>query len=639
MIGQRPRRQGPLALLTSGLVLALLILGAGVLASRFSRQKPPAGPTALVLADLQNFTGEKAFDHVITRMLQIDLGQSPFLQITPDAKVAETLTLMEQPRATPLTPALALTVCARTNGAAMIVPAIASLGRQYLLTLAASSCANGGPLYEDKETVQSREAIPRAVDALSARMRRRLGELSASIARFDVPLAPARTGSFEALRAYSEGEWLSRHGKRLEAIPLYKHAVELDPDFAAAYLALSEAYYGNYQTVEDAEAITKAYLKRGYVSEPISLLIENHYNITVTKNLDAARQSVALMTRLYPNDPEAWSYLSNAQLRLGDFSGAVSAAQRALDLDPQRSPTYTLLARALVRSGQIARAEAIDQQALKLGPESGTLRQQRIALRYLQGDEAGAERLIQTAIGTSMEREALLEAYNFAIASGRVTRAKDYMDRADLLGRADGVLPKFAEEAFNDATLGMTKEGRAALAQTPAKTWTGLDDYYAALLDDPKTAEADLARDRARWPNDTLLWGRYAKEAKAALLLRAGQPRQAVKVLDGVGRLMFVDLDAPYLRSTALLAAKDGQGAAAAFREVLAHPGFGWDAQYTLAHLGLARALRLTGAIQDSRREYERFLRAWRDADADLQPLKQAKAEYAALVASSSSPR
>jgi tetratricopeptide (TPR) repeat protein len=361
-------------------------------------------------------------------------------------------------------------------------------------------------------------------------------------------------------------------------------------------------------------------------------LIDNRYNTTVTKDLDAARRSVDLMTRLYPKDPAAWSFLSDANLRLGDYQGAVAAAERALSLDPQRCPTYTLLARALVRSGELARAEQVDVEALKRGPETGTLRQQRIALRFLQGDEAGAERLIETALGTPLEREASLEAYNFAIATGQLARARSYMDRADRLGQADGVSPKYAEEAVNLQILGLPQEARADLAKVAPNAWNGQDDYYAALLQDPKIAQANLSRDQTRWPHDTLLNGKYSNQAKAALLLRQGQPLEAVKALNQIGPLTFVDLDAASLRGAALLAAKDGKGAAAAFRQVLDHPGFGWDAQYTLAHLGLARALSLQGQRPQSEQEYRRFLTLWRNADPDLPALRQAKAEAAAVA-------
>jgi Tfp pilus assembly protein PilF len=52
---------------------------------------------------------------------------------------------------------------------------------------------------------------------------------------------------------------------------------------------------------------------------------------------------------------------------------------------------------------------------------------------------------------------------------------------------------------------------------------------------------------------------------------------------------------------------------------------------YPLAHLGLARAAMLQGDTAKARKSYEDFLALWKDADADLPVLIEAKKEYARL--------
>lgn len=611
-----------------------LVLAVGLFAWQVGRPRPPlaAGRTAIVLADPQNFTGEADFDHVIGEVLRVDLDQSPAFQVASDLKVAETLALMEQPKGAALTLQTARGVCARNNGGAVVAPVIARLHSHYLLAVSAYDCVDGRLLSDEKVEATDKEAVSHLLDGLATRTRSRLGEMNTSIAKFDVPLAPERTSSFEALKAYSQAEWLSRQGKRLDAVPLYNHAIELDPDFAMAYLGLSQAYYSLHQPDKDAEAITKAHDRLASVSERNALLIRDHYDVTVTRDLDAARETMELMTNLYPNDAGAWLTLSDVRYRLADYKGAVAAGEQALRLDPKRPSVYTVLARALNHAEQPARAEQLDDAALKQTPESGQLRQQRIAWRYLQGDDAGGRRLVDTAIGTPFEREALLEGYNFLFAEGRTQAADVLMKRAEELGRLKGLQPEWTEEAANYAHVGRLAEARAALAHVPPDLWNGEDDFYAALLDDPDKAEAGLNRDLKRWPKDTLLNGKYAPEARAALLLRRHQPVQAAQMLDRVGRLMFRDLDAPFLRATALLEAGDATAAAAGFRSVLAQAGFGYDPQFMLADLGLARALRLQGDLAGSEQAYRAFLARWKSADPDLPALKQAKGELAALV-------
>jgi hypothetical protein len=50
-----------------------------------------------------------------------------------------------------------------------------------------------------------------------------------------------------------------------------------------------------------------------------------------------------------------------------------------------------------------------------------------------------------------------------------------------------------------------------------------------------------------------------------------------------------------------------------------------------LAHVGLARAAAMSGDVAKARTSYQNFLGLWKDADADLPILIQARKEYEQL--------
>jgi predicted Zn-dependent protease len=166
-----------------------------------------------------------------------------------------------------------------------------------------------------------------------------------------------------------------------------------------------------------------------------------------------------------------------------------------------------------------------------------------------------------------------------------------------------------------------------------------LEDYLhaTAAIGDADRAATELSRDLAKRPSDTLLHRVYAPLTRATLLLRRGEAAEAARALAPASPYDLRDFDTPYERGEALMAGNDPAGAAAAFRIILANPGLGPDAEYSLAHLGLARALRRQGDLKGSRLEYEAFLAAWSRADPDLPVLRVAKAEYAALRVDDSS--
>jgi hypothetical protein len=82
----------------------------------------------------------------------------------------------------------------------------------------------------------------------------------------------------------------------------------------------------------------------------------------------------------------------------------------------------------------------------------------------------------------------------------------------------------------------------------------------------------------------------------------------------------------------AYLQLKDGRRAATEFQGIIDHRGVTPASPlYALAHVGLARAATLQKDPATARREYQAFFDLWKDADPDLQPMKDARAEYSRL--------
>ena len=80
--------------------------------------------------------------------------------------------------------------------------------------------------------------------------------------------------------------------------------------------------------------------------------------------------------------------------------------------------------------------------------------------------------------------------------------------------------------------------------------------------------------------------GQYAPQVRAALLLREGKPAEAAKALSVAKPYQDRVFDILYQRGCVLLAAGDTDGAASAFRYILAHPGLGPGPEYDLSYLG-----------------------------------------------------
>ena len=199
-------------------IAAVLILGGGIGAWLFfSRSTAHAlGATdTIVLADFTNTTGDPVFDGTLRQGLSAQLEQSPFLSLISDERIAQTLSLMGQPKQARLTPDLARDVCQRTASAASIEGSISSLGSQYVLGLKAVNCRNGDLLAEEQVTANGKEQVLKALGDAAAELRGKLGESLASVQKYDALPENVTTPSLEALQAYALGHYTIDAPERL----------------------------------------------------------------------------------------------------------------------------------------------------------------------------------------------------------------------------------------------------------------------------------------------------------------------------------------------------------------------------------------------------------------------------------------
>ena len=192
------------------LAAALIALAATLAWKHFA--SPPQIRKVMV-ADFANTTGDAAFDHTLKRALEIDLEQSPYVDVMREREAMSTLQLMALNNASPITSGVAKEICERSNRQVLLTGNIALVGQEYLLTLEATDCASGKELAGAKAVATGKENVLAALDSIADHVRRELGESKQSLESYQVPIAEATTPSFEALEAYSTGQYLGAQGK------------------------------------------------------------------------------------------------------------------------------------------------------------------------------------------------------------------------------------------------------------------------------------------------------------------------------------------------------------------------------------------------------------------------------------------
>src|SRR5262249_7416168 len=143
------------------------------------------------------------------------------------------------------------------------------------------------------------------------------------------------------------------------ALPFYKRAVELDPNFAEAYRALAVGYSNLGEVGLAAEYSRKAYELREKVSERERFAIEAFYYWNVTGELEKAAQTYELWQQTYPRNFVPYANLGVISGNLGNYEKALVEFSESMRLEPNSAINYANLGGAYISLNQLDEAEAV----------------------------------------------------------------------------------------------------------------------------------------------------------------------------------------------------------------------------------------------------------------------------------------
>jgi hypothetical protein len=345
---------------------------------------------------------------------------------------------------------------------------------------------------------------------------------------------------------------------------------------------------------------------------------------------------------------------------LGQYDKALEQFRRALDLNPNAVYIYSDLAAAYLQLNRLDDAIRILEQADARKLQSFQLLLQSYQLAFLRNNPGEMRKRLEAARGRPGNEDKLLAAQADTEAyHGRLGKAREFTrlaaESAQRSGNLEAVAGYRAVEALREAEFGNSEEAKretaAALALTRGPVVRTSGALAWARAGERGRALAIAAELNRQSPLDTLLndyWLPTIRAAAAegdAVLEGAGASApNAAKAVAMLRPVIPYELGTPptptnnlflyppYLRGEAYLALRQGTQAATEFQKILDHPGIVVNSAIAaLARLELGRARALSGDTAGARAAYQDFFALWRDADADIPILRQAKTEYARL--------
>jgi len=432
---------------------------------------------SLIIADVQNQTGDPAFDGVLEQLLSISLGGAENVSLFERKQAISLIKRLEPSANGQLDEKTARLLCQREGISVIVNASIAKDKSGYIIKAAALDSISGKTLATGDRSIRSKTEVLTAADYLSAKLRAGLGVIPSESTQAIIK-ETFTTTSLEAMKAYADAQKLDALGKEPEAIAAYLRAIDNDPNFGRAYAGLAATYYAQ-QEEQQAEKYYKDALDRieqmtdlekhrtrgGYflfkqnykraIEEYSALVKQNPKDMAGYINLGLANFLGYKMQEAYEQgrraielDPENLDYRYNQSwyaLAAGDFEQAKQEVHKALEIDPSYAKAFVVLALVELAQDRAGEAAKIYEKLESLSPLGASLAATGLAdLAIYEGRLNDAVAILKKGIASDIQNR-----FNYRSIDKSMMLAQAYLlqgKNALAVEAADQILKKNRRE-------------------------------------------------------------------------------------------------------------------------------------------------------------------------------------------------
>jgi serine/threonine protein kinase/Tfp pilus assembly protein PilF len=599
----------------------------------------------LLITDFENQTNDPLFDRSLLTALTVSLEQSPHANVVPRARITESLHRMGKSGEEKITEELARDISQREAIRAILSCSIAKVGQQYALTARLIDPKSGVAVRSYLEEAKDQDHVLDALGSVATRVRRDLGESMLATGNTDRSLPMVTTRSLQALKMFAEGGALWSKGQYGPAAQAFESAVKADPEFAMAHASLGGAYYSHIfnSPARGKEHIEKALQLSERTTDRERLYIQTSYAQDLGHVADA-RNRFDVYLKAYPDD---WGMRFNYASLLrnnGQPQEALEQYKELVRISPNNPSTYVDIATTYNGLGNFSESLRNYEQAFKLDPSEKT--NQNINHEYgmtlfFSGDEPKARETFKLALEKpDLKPKGLRSLAWLDLYHGKYAAAKPQLQEALLsdetfkwalsILREHNLLAIVADGEGDRA--GQLRELDLALpylatsgAQVRAALWLGTQ--YARAGSVAKAAEIlQKVRHSADAQNPEQMSDIQTLEAEVELA--RGNKDHAIELISLADKAKRSAMTMEGL-AHAYEASGNPEQAAVWYELFLgsAEPSVGWEPQqdWLAAHYHLARIYLAKGDKAKAATQLDRLLDPWKDADAGLPLLKDAR--------------
>ncbi len=419
----------------------------------------------LMVADVENLSGDPVFDLALRTAIEADLQQSPYVAVFDKPQISETLKLMRKDPGAKVDENLSYDICLFGGVRAFILPRILAAGDAYELQAIVVDPVNRRHVDRIRVTARGREEVLlKAIDELSDRLRSRLGESIRSIAKANRPVAEVTTSSWEALNDFALAQARWQEGKYKDAAKFYALALEKDPDFVEARASLGLVliqFLG--QEAKGQEMLGQALkLAEGQNYPPRDLLKLKAVNRQfVDKDYGAALDEYRTLREVYPDFMPAWNNSGRILMTLKRFDEAAIMFEKGAEVSPRNSiPLQNLWYLYYYYKKDVRAAEKAARRFAAMASELANPHSLLGFCLAVQEKFPEAEKELRRALELDPAHAyALPNLAHMLLASGKAAEAVPYYRKVAELGREGGMGGDPEVNAF-DLAMALAEAGK-----------------------------------------------------------------------------------------------------------------------------------------------------------------------------------
>ncbi|MBS1786937.1 MAG: tetratricopeptide repeat protein [Acidobacteria bacterium] len=596
---------------------------------------PGKHPVAVMY--FENRTGDRELDWMregLADMLIANLSRFQRLTLLSRQQLAALLNRTGHQNAEPIGLEEALEIARRAQADMMILGGFARIGEKVRIDVILHDAHTGQLQAAESLIADTPAQILTQIDLLSLKL---ATHLNATLVESDAQrgLAAVMTNNLDAYRYYSLALEQAQMFQFHESISLFEKAIALDPQFALAHARIGYVYAVRMGEGEKAMPhLEKALALSDRLSEKDRLFI-TAWEATATHDSGRAIEIYKDLLARYPMETEAYQRLGWVLQTQNRNEEALQVIQRGLLADPDWKDLHNVLGTVSMRLGRNEEARGAFQRYIQLAPNDPNAWDSLGLLEQWVGQYAEAEAAYQHALALNPESGvAIIHLGHLRFQQGRYRAAIEQYRRFIQIARDDGGRARgFDCLGWLYLRQGDLARASAAIKQelkyNPASVWNSLplaferrDPAAIAKLSEAAFAPATFALYKER--GMLRLW----EYQRGFVALRLGHAQEALQHFRAALQHRALEWNVDSFEgclADAYLSLGQMDEAIAEYERILRI-----NPNYPLAQFRLAKAYQGKGDQQRALSAYRNFLQIWKDADADIPEVQEAKALLAA---------